>query len=258
MKLLIRAAEETKRRLSRKLAKDIGNKVSKDVSDHVEKCLLDIDPSFILESKAKAINDPNYAPEVFNCDLFINVVGSDIRFELNYTFTVDEDNHVEKYSSPHCYIKLGKRIIVQSFLSSPMSYYQNIETAFNKQNLKNLYQEFTEKIQDSSKVQFSKSKYWETFLNHLTQDSLYEQDEFGEKLTDICQVVEDKLGYYVEPSIQGRQGGVWIYDNDTNEILVDGYDYETFNDEIIDIAINSSSKKEFMTKYKNYLKGLTK
>lgn len=100
---------------------------------------------------------------------------------------------------------------------------------------------------------------WKSLVKHLTSEDydLDEQDEYTEFLDSVCLSVEEKMGLFVEPSVQGGQGGVWIYDNDTNDTLVEDYDYETFNEEIIDLAINSSSKKEFITKYKNYLKGLT-
>lgn len=100
---------------------------------------------------------------------------------------------------------------------------------------------------------------WKSLVKHLTRDDYDpdEQDEYTEFLDGVCLSVEEKMGLYVEPSVQGGQGGVWIYDKDTNETLVENHDYETFNEEIIDLAINSSSKKEFITKYKNYLEGLT-
>lgn len=104
------------------------------------------------------------------------------------------------------------------------------------------------------------SSSWEKLITDLeldceNGDPLYEDTPAGSKIMDLCHQVEDKLGLYVEPSVQVGMGGVWIYDSD-NSTVVEDYDFETFDDEIIELAIQSKSEADFRNAYQNYLEGL--
>lgn len=107
----------------------------------------------------------------------------------------------------------------------------------------------------------TKTPKWSTIINQLQDDyredldPFYEQTEAAEYITSICNKVEEKLGIWLEPSIQGGQGGIWIYDKNDN-VIAEGIDFESFNDEVGNLAINSKNKTEFASKYKNYLEGL--
>lgn len=137
--------------------------------------------------------------------------------------------------------------------------YTSLEDMLPYSKLTDVFEKYQE-LYDRKFVNKPNRTNWKSLVEHLTRDDYDpdEQDDYTEFLDDVCRSIEDKMGLYIEPSVQGGQGGVWIYDNDTNDTLIEDYDYETFHDEIIDLAINSSSKKEFITKYKNYLEGLTK
>lgn len=87
-------------------------------------------------------------------------------------------------------------------------------------------------------------------------DPLYEQTSAGAELDTVCRSVEDKLGVYLEPSIQGGVGGVWIYSKEDDSTFVENYDYQDYNDEVINIALNSKTKREFQTKYKQFLQSI--
>lgn len=84
-------------------------------------------------------------------------------------------------------------------------------------------------------------------------DPLYEMTDAGERITEICQEIEKKLHLYLEPSIQAGRGGMWIYDTEDDTTLTKRIDYADFNSDVIDIALDSSSKEEFMKRYEEYL-----
>lgn len=103
---------------------------------------------------------------------------------------------------------------------------------------------------------------WMSLMNKLQSeleegiDPLYEQTSVGEELDTVCRSVEDKLGVYLEPSIQGGFGGIWIYSKEDDSTLVENYDYQDYNDEVINIALNSKTKREFQTNYKQFLQSI--
>ncbi len=107
----------------------------------------------------------------------------------------------------------------------------------------------------------SSSDSWASLKRNLKSDTedgvdpLYEQTEAGEQLQNICTAVEDKLGIWLEPSIQGGMGGIWFYSKD-DEILAENYDYETYNEEVIGLATESKTQKEFQSRYKQYLQDI--
>ena len=109
-------------------------------------------------------------------------------------------------------------------------------------------------------VSKSRPPKWSSILSKLEQDyengldPFYDQTDAGSYIEGLCRDVEHKLGYFFEPSVQGGVGGIWIYDdNNDNEVIVSGYDYQTYNDEVADIAIESKNMTDFKRKYKDYL-----
>lgn len=82
-------------------------------------------------------------------------------------------------------------------------------------------------------------------------NSIYEQTEAGSYIDNIVQTIEDSLGIWSEPSIQGGHGSIIFRDNDTDEVLLEN-DYEEYCDDIIDMALQSKSKKEFISQLKQY------
>lgn len=83
-------------------------------------------------------------------------------------------------------------------------------------------------------------------------DPLYEETESGSKIQDTCGDVESDMGVWLEPSIQGGQGGIWIYNTD-DEYLAGGIDYAGFNSDVIDMVLTSSSEEDFKREYRQYL-----
>ena len=102
-----------------------------------------------------------------------------------------------------------------------------------------------------------KTGQWKKITSKLQSEaesginSIYEQTEAGSYIDSIAQSVEDSLGIYGEPSIQFGQGSIIFYDNNSGDILLEK-DYEEYCDDIINIAIESKSKKEFMSQLKHY------
>lgn len=82
-------------------------------------------------------------------------------------------------------------------------------------------------------------------------NSIYEQTEAGSYIDGIAQTVEDSIGIWSEPSIQGGHGSIIFRDKDTDEVLLEK-DYEEYCDDIIDMALQSKSKKGFVSQLKQY------
>ena len=82
-------------------------------------------------------------------------------------------------------------------------------------------------------------------------NSIYEQTEAGSYIDGIAQTVEDTIGIWSQPSIQGGQGIIEFLDKDTDEVLLEK-DYEEYCDDIIDMALQSISKKGFVSQLKQY------
>lgn len=99
---------------------------------------------------------------------------------------------------------------------------------------------------------------WSAVLKELENDledcdPLYEQTSAGEVITDLMVEVEEKLGIWLEPSVQAGFGGIWVYSTDDDHEVAGNIDYETFNQDVCDIALSSKSPKQFMESYKNYV-----
>lgn len=98
---------------------------------------------------------------------------------------------------------------------------------------------------------------WKNIVNQLNSeaedgvDSIYEQTDAGVTIDNIAKGVEDLLNIDSEVSIQGGNGSIYFYSKDTGEELSE-IDYQEFCDDIISLAMESSSKKEFVSKLKSY------
>ena len=105
---------------------------------------------------------------------------------------------------------------------------------------------------------------WKSFVGQLEQeaengvDSLYELTDVGNKLQLIQQDVEDKMGIWLEPSVQAGTGGIWVYSKEDDSTLASNYDYQTFNEDTVGIAINSKNEAEYRKAYKQYLQNILK
>jgi len=117
-------------------------------------------------------------------------------------------------------------------------------------------------LQGLLKPQKKSTPIWKSLFDKLESeaesgiDSLYEQTEAGRYLNSLCKQVEERLDIYVEPSVQAGVGSVWIWDNSTDEALVEDYDYNDFNNDIFYLAANASNEAEFKSSYESYLTNL--
>lgn len=116
--------------------------------------------------------------------------------------------------------------------------------------------------QQSGESKIKRSR-WSSVVSKLEKDlgdgydPLYDQTDAGSYINSICTEVEDQLHYYVEPSVQAGQGGVWIYDeSNNNEPIVEDYDYQDFNETVMDLALASKNMSEFKKKYKDFILSL--
>lgn len=118
------------------------------------------------------------------------------------------------------------------------------------------------KIDAHSKPSKPKRLSWPKLISQLRNeaedgvDSLYEQTSAGDEITSLCTDVENKLGIWLEPSIQGGQGGIWFYSSEDDSTLASDYDYQTYNDNVISIALDSKNVTEFRNKYKSFVQSI--
>lgn len=87
-------------------------------------------------------------------------------------------------------------------------------------------------------------------------DSLYEQTSAGDEISSFCTAVENKLGIWLEPSIQGGQGGIWFYSSEDNSTLAADYDYQTYNENVISLALQSKNATEFKNEYESFVQSI--
>lgn len=95
-------------------------------------------------------------------------------------------------------------------------------------------------------------------LNSEWQDGLNPLDErtdAGQYVINLSVEIEDELGIFSEPSIQGGFGGVWLYDELGNEVA-SNIDYQDFNEKLIDCVLSSSNEQEAKNKMKEYYEKL--
>lgn len=119
------------------------------------------------------------------------------------------------------------------------------------------FMRYIKKIATASKRTSKRTNAWQNIVDQLVSESeddinsIYEETDAGAKIDDIAKEVENSLGIYGEPSIQAGRGGIFFYDNNTGDVLL-RMDYEVFCNDLISMAIESSSKKEFVEKLKSY------
>jgi len=127
------------------------------------------------------------------------------------------------------------------------------EVAYNENTPAEIKEKLTQK---SNRIN------WKSIVNQIKsegedgRDSLYEQTNAGMYIEGLQNQVEDKLGVWLEPSIEGGMGGIWIYSNKDDSTLAENIDYEGFNEDVLDAACNSKNKTEFLKWYKSYLESL--
>lgn len=83
-------------------------------------------------------------------------------------------------------------------------------------------------------------------------DSIYEQTEAGEALEGVCAEVENQLGVWLEPSIQGGQGSIDILSSD-DDTRLGTLDFSDYTYEVCNMAASCSSKNSFKQQYAEYL-----
>lgn len=122
--------------------------------------------------------------------------------------------------------------------------------------LKDICKSICDKYYNNSRS--SKRTNWstvkQTLENSTYSDPIYEGKDGGDILEDMIDDAAGSLGVTIEPSIQNGQGSQIFYDDNDNEL--GECDYADFNDDIIDIVLNSSSKKECQSEIKRYIKSL--
>lgn len=117
---------------------------------------------------------------------------------------------------------------------------------------KSIYNEHEDNSRPSKRTNWSTVK--QTLENSTYSDPIYEGEDGGDILEDMIDDAADSLGVTIEPSIQNGQGSQIFYDDNNNEL--GECDYADFNNDIIDIALNSSSKKGCQSEIKRYIKSL--
>ena len=83
-------------------------------------------------------------------------------------------------------------------------------------------------------------------------DSIYEQTKAGEALEGVCAEVENRMGVWLEPSIQGGQGSIDILDSD-DDTRLGTLDFRDYTYEVCNMAASCSSKSSFKQQYAEYL-----
>lgn len=91
----------------------------------------------------------------------------------------------------------------------------------------------------------------------IKDDEDFDFEEWEEQnLYELEQKVYDDFDIWIEPSTQCGMGGIWIYSNEDDETIVAGYDYQTFVQCIEDIALKCNTDEEFISEFKQYIRGL--
>jgi hypothetical protein len=117
-------------------------------------------------------------------------------------------------------------------------------------------------VASPSKPSKPKRLSWPKLISQLRReaedgiDSLYEQTSAGDEITSLCTAVENKLGIWLEPSIQGGQGGIWFYSSEDDSTLASDYDYQTYNENVLGLALQSKNVTEFRNKYRSFVQSI--
>lgn len=114
-----------------------------------------------------------------------------------------------------------------------------------------------------AKTNKSKSKRKSSMIAEVKSidwDDISYEEQFdieNQYLADLETSVLDDMGLWIEPSVQGTQGGVWIYTKEDDETIVDGYDYASYVDSMIEMAIDSDDDEDFKNKYKEFIQDIS-
>lgn len=75
-------------------------------------------------------------------------------------------------------------------------------------------------------------------------------------LSDIENDVLEGMGLWMEPSVQGTKGGIWIMTMEDDETVVDGYDYGDYVNAVIDIALDCDNVEQFKHRFEDFINDL--
>lgn len=125
-------------------------------------------------------------------------------------------------------------------------FYDNLEKKYSK-SIKYTTTKSTGSIHDWLEVVSDLEKEREKGI-----DSIHKDTSAGRVIIDLMLEVEEDQGVYLEPSAQGGKGSIQIYTKDT-DLLAEGIDYQEYNKECVNIAIDVDSSDEFKSQYTNYL-----
>lgn len=105
----------------------------------------------------------------------------------------------------------------------------------------------------------SKSKSMIAKIKSLDWDDI-SYDEMFDIEADYLDGLEDdaldEMGLWIEPSIEGNHGGVWIYTKENDDTVVDGYDYGSYVHSVIGLALDSNDDEDFKNSYKDFISSI--
>lgn len=84
-------------------------------------------------------------------------------------------------------------------------------------------------------------------------DPLYKNSDAADYFNDIMQDIEEEIGLFLEPSIQGGQGKIDFYDTDDNDEYMGWIDYAKFNDGCVRQILRSEDLYDFKYNYEAYV-----
>lgn len=192
--------------------------------------------------------DNKYVDKEFRVKI---ICGASVIFESNIKILVDYESKIQKFN------KGGFDKKIQSVYNKVIKKADNIASKMNWK-LKENYQY---NLVEPSK-EHNKENSWIELIKNLRADldnyvdPLYEQTSAGDELESLCAAVQRKLGVWLEPSIQGGIGSIRFYSTKDDSVLADDYDYQEYNEEVLNLAFNSKTQKEFQTKYRQFLQSI--
>ena len=107
----------------------------------------------------------------------------------------------------------------------------------------------------SSLANEKKRQRWNSNQFAVADDDEFQKlaDEFN--FGEIEQSVADEYDIYLEPSIQGNRGGMFLFDTNQEYDPIE-IDWQRWLDMERELASNSKSAKEFKQKFANHFEGL--
>ena len=135
---------------------------------------------------------------------------------------------------------------------------KTLRTISKVNNKQTSHRAINEKLLKKNRRTLQESMSWQEIKDSLKasidagEDPLYTDSEAGDTINTICQEIEEGEGIVLEPSIEAGRGSIFIYRDDEE---VGCEDYEVFNNDVIDLALESNSVDEFKSEYNDYLCG---